>query len=180
MIRPQCYNQDIKFRTMKPVARKIDIFRSYKFPQLSCYNLDGTWRMERSAMSSETRWKQRYENFDKALGKLEQALESELLSELERAGVIQYYQFTFELAWKTLKDFMEERGIDAKFPRDVIKEAFRYGLIEDGELWLDMLQKRNLMAHTYDESTAETAHKLIRERYVTALKQVHDRLGMDR
>jgi nucleotidyltransferase substrate binding protein (TIGR01987 family) len=131
-------------------------------------------------MSADIRWKQRYENFDRALGKLVQALIEEKLSELERAGVIQYYQFTFELAWKTLKDYMEERGIDAKFPRDVIKEAFRYGLIEDGELWLDMLQKRNLMAHTYDENTAETAYRLIRDRYTNALKQVHDRLGMDR
>jgi nucleotidyltransferase substrate binding protein (TIGR01987 family) len=75
---------------------------------------------------------------------------------------------------------MEERGIDAKFPRDVIKEAFRYELIEDGELWLDMLQKRNLMAHTYDENMAETAFRLIRDRYVNALKQVRGRLGMDR
>jgi len=75
---------------------------------------------------------------------------------------------------------MEERGIDAKFPRDVIKEAFRYGLIENGELWLDMLQKRNLMAHTYDESMAELAFGLIRDRYMAALQQVHGRLGMDR
>ncbi|REK54235.1 MAG: nucleotidyltransferase [Thermobacillus sp.] len=136
--------------------------------------------MGRSAMSADIRWKQRYENFDKALDKLVQALTAEHLSELERAGAIQYYQFTFELAWKTLKDYMEERGIDANFPRDVIKEAFRYGLIEDGELWLDMLQKRNVMAHTYDESMAELAFGLIRDRFTAALKQVHGRLGMDR
>jgi nucleotidyltransferase substrate binding protein, HI0074 family len=131
-------------------------------------------------MSTDIRWKQRYENFDKTLDKLVQALSTEHLSELERAGVIQYYQFTFELAWKTLKDFMEDRGIDAKFPRDVIKEAFRYGLIEDGELWLEILQKRNLMAHTYDESMAEIAYRLIRDRFIAALKQVHGRLGIER
>jgi nucleotidyltransferase substrate binding protein (TIGR01987 family) len=131
-------------------------------------------------MSADIRWKQRYDNFDRALDKLAQSLTADHLSELEKAGVIQYYEFTFELAWKTLKDYMEERGIDAKFPRDVIKEAFRYELIEDGELWLDMLQKRNLMAHTYDENMAETAFRLIRDRYVNALKQVRGRLGMDR
>lgn len=55
--------------------------------------------------------------------------------------MIQTYEFTFELAWKTLKDYLEEKGVIVKFPRDTIKEAFRYELIEDGELWLDMLQK---------------------------------------
>lgn len=57
------------------------------------------------------------------------------------------------MTWKTLRDFLEEKGVEVKFPRDTIKEAFKYELVDDGELWLDMLQKRNLMAHTYDENT---------------------------
>lgn len=90
--------------------------------------------------------------------------------------MIQTYEFTFELAWKTLKDYLEEKGVIVKFPRDTIKEAFRYELIEDGELWLDMLQKRNLMAHTYDEETAELAFQLIAEQHYPALKKTLDQL----
>jgi nucleotidyltransferase substrate binding protein (TIGR01987 family) len=127
-------------------------------------------------MNTDIRWKQRFQNFVKALKNLEEALAKTDLSKLEKAGVIQIYEFTFELAWKTLKDFLEEKGVDVKFPRDTIKEAFKYELVDDGELWLDMLQKRNLMAHTYDENTAELAFRLIADQYVFALKQVHDRL----
>ena len=91
-------------------------------------------------------------------------MEKTELSKLEKAGVIQIYEFTFELAWKTLKDFLEINGVNVKFPRDTIKEAFSYELIEDGEWWLDMLQKRNLMSYTYGENTSELAFRLIKER----------------
>lgn len=101
---------------------------------------------------------------------LEMALAKNELSDLERAGVIQIYEITLELAWKLLKDYLEEREVIVKFPRDTIKEAFRYELVQDGELWLDMLQKRNLMAHTYDEKMAELAYKLIAEQYFGALQ----------
>ena len=96
-------------------------------------------------------------------------------SDLEKAGVIQVYEFTFELAWKTVKDFLEANEVLAKYPREVIKEGFRYGLL-DGELWLDMLQKRNLMSHSYDEETAALAHTLIATRYFTALDEVVHKL----
>lgn len=130
-------------------------------------------------MSTDIRWKQRFHNFEKAFKNLEEALAKTELSKLEKAGVIQIYQFTFELAWKTTKDYLEEKGISVKFPRDTIKEAFKYEIIEDGELWLDMLQKRNFMAHTYDEALAELAYSLIADQYYAALRQVLLKLGAE-
>lgn len=131
-------------------------------------------------MSEDVRWKQRFQNFEQAFRNLEAALSKPELSELERAGVIQIYEFTFELAWKTLKDYLEAQNVIVKFPRDTIKAAFQYELVEDGERWLDMLQKRNLMAHTYDSGLAEQAHALIAGPYFDALGQVYRKLGAER
>lgn len=130
-------------------------------------------------MNTDIRWKQRFQNYNKAFNNLEEALAKKELSSLEKAGVIQIYEFTFELAWKTLKDYLEDKDVEVKFPRETIKEAFKYEIIDDGEIWLDMLQKRNLMAHTYDESTAELAFSLIASQYYYALKQVGDRLRLE-
>lgn len=130
-------------------------------------------------MSDDIRWKQRFHNFEKAFKLLEEALTKTELSSLEKAGVIQIYQFTCELAWKTVKDFLEGKEVLVKFPRDTIKEAFKYEIVEDGDLWLDMLHKRNLMAHTYDETLAELAYKLIVDLYYSALKQVYSKLGTE-
>lgn len=127
-------------------------------------------------MNTDIRWKQRFQNYERAFKNLEEALARTELSKLEKAGVIQIYEFTFELAWKTLKDYLENKDVAVRFPRDTIKEAFKYEIVDDGELWLDMLQKRNLMAHMYDESTAELAFKLIADQYYSALKQVGDTL----
>ena len=126
--------------------------------------------------SDDTRWKQRFQNLEKAYLSLEKALSKSSLSELERAGLIKIYELTFELAWKTLKDYLEDQAIAVKYPRETIKEAFKYELIEDGELWLEMLGNRNLMVHAYDEARAKQAHKLISEKYFKALKQVLEKL----
>ncbi len=98
------------------------------------------------------RWKQRFQNFEKAFTQLTEAVErfSEL-TDLEKKGMVQRFEFTFELSWKTLKDFLESQNVEANFPRDVIKEAFHYEIIENGEVWLEMQEMRNLMSHTYDE-----------------------------
>lgn len=102
----------------------------------------------------EIRWKQRFENFENAFLLLEEAVNDfPNLSKLEKEGLIQRFEYTFELSWKTLKDFLESQGVEAKFPREVIKQAFKNELILDGELWLQMLDSRNQMAHTYDEKT---------------------------
>ena len=77
------------------------------------------------------------------------------LSELEQQGLIQGFEYTHELAWKTLKDFLVARGVQNLYgSRDTTREAFKQGLIENGEVWMDMIDKRNLTSHTYDEETA--------------------------
>lgn len=127
-------------------------------------------------MNDNIRWKQRFQNYEKAFKFLKEAVVKTNLSNLEKAGVIQIYEFTFELAWKTIKDYLEEKEVLVKFPKDTIKEAFKYEIIDDGDLWIDMLEKRNLMAHTYNETNAELAYKLITEHYFKALQQVYGKL----
>ena len=120
-----------------------------------------------------TRWKQRFQNFEKAISLLQDAVSKNELSVLEQAGVIQTYEVTFELAWKTLKDFLESKEVMAQFPRDVIKEAFKNKIIKAGEIWLDMLEKRNLMSHTYDETNAAMALELIVNSYYDELNDLY-------
>ncbi|MGV8146460.1 MAG: nucleotidyltransferase substrate binding protein [Alkaliphilus sp.] len=128
--------------------------------------------------NKDIRWRQRFENFDKAYKQLHLAiLDFEKLSVLEKEGLVQRFEYTFELAWKTLKDYLEAQEVDAKFPRAVIKEAFHYELIQDGEVWMDMLEKRNLLAHTYDEARFNFAVRKIKEEYYKAISQVHSLLG---
>lgn len=91
----------------------------------------------------------------------------------------QIYEFTFELAWKTLKDYLEAKEVDAKFPKDTIKEAFKYELIKDGDTWMDMLEKRNLMAHTYNETNAALAYNLIVHQYYKVLEALMERLNKE-
>ena len=119
------------------------------------------------------RWKQRFKNFEKAISLLREATSREELSILEQAGVIQTYEITFELAWKTLKDFLESNEVMAQFPRDVIKEAFKNKIIKAGEIWLDMLEKRNLMSHTYDETNTAMALELIVNSYYDELNDLY-------
>ena len=111
-----------------------------------------------------------------AVSSLKEAVTKNNLSDLERAGVIKIYEFTFELAWKTVKDYLEENDVEVKFPRDTIKEGFLYEIIADGEIWLDMLQKRNLMSHTYSKENAELAYHLIVNDYFKELYDVYTRL----
>ncbi len=108
--------------------------------------------------AKEIRWKQRFQNFKKAFLQFDEAVSNiEKLSVLEKEGLIQRFEYTFELAWKTLKDFLESQEVEAKFPRDVIKKGFQYEVIADGEMWMEMLEKRNQMAHTYDEEIFDQA-----------------------
>jgi len=123
-------------------------------------------------MNKEIRWKQRFSNFEKAYQNLETAVNMKTYSKIERAGLVQYFEFTFELAWKTLKDYLESKGVSAKFPREVIKQSFHYEIIKEGETWMDMLEKRNLFAHIYDEKNAEIASELIIDHYFNEIKQL--------
>lgn len=128
----------------------------------------------------DVRWKQRFDNYQKAQAFLTKSLKKESLSELERAGIIQSFEFSFELAWKTMKDYMNEKGVEAIYPRDVIKQAFKNGMITDGEVWMDMLDSRNLMSHTYKDTDSEFVFKEIREKYCKALNLLTEFLKKER
>jgi len=124
----------------------------------------------------DIRWQQRFENYTKAFSNLQKGVQlakEKNLNELEKQGLIQAFEFTFELAWKTIKDYLEFNQVEVKFPRDVIKKAFQYNIIENGDLWLDMLGKRNLMAHTYDETKVELALDLISKKYYSQLEELY-------
>ena len=125
---------------------------------------------------NDIRWKQRFQNYEKAITHLQDSVGKKNLSYLEKAGVIQIYEFTFELAWKTVKDFLEEKDVDVRFPRDTIKEGFMFKIIKNGDVWMDMLQKRNLMSHTYNEKNAELAYNLIVTEYFEELFDVYKTL----
>lgn len=124
-------------------------------------------------MNKNVRWRQRFTNLENTFLFLEGGLSKESLDPYQEAGIIQSFEFTFELSWKTLKDFLESMGTALNFPRDVLKEAFNTQIIKDGHLWIEMLEKRNILSHTYNRKQATDAVHSIKKRYFPALKQVY-------
>ena len=124
-------------------------------------------------MSADIRWKQRFQNFDRACALLAEALQNGVdpLSDLEREGVVQRFKYTFELGWKTLRDYLEEGGIDFSdiTPREVIKQGVAAKVITDGQPWIDMLEDRNRLAHKYDETAFRKALVEIEGRHLPTL-----------
>ncbi|WP_055666079.1 nucleotidyltransferase substrate binding protein [Desnuesiella massiliensis] len=127
-------------------------------------------------MDMDIRWKQRFSNFRKATIQLTEFIQKESLNKFEVQSLIQCFEYTFELAWKTMKDYLEQEGFDVKSPRSTIQTAFQTQLITDGHSWIDALDKRNLMAHTYDEEKAIEAEKLIKEKYYIIIKDLCSKL----
>lgn len=121
----------------------------------------------------EIRWKQRFQNFEKVFSQLESSLKIKNPSEVERAGLIQFFELSFELAWKTLKDYLESQGLITQSPRETLKQAFQANLIQEGHGWLEALDNRNLTTHIYDEAIAQKVESLIRERYLLLLKTLY-------
>ncbi len=109
--------------------------------------------------NKDIRWIQRLDNYNKALLSLSKAMEldkSRALNELEKQGMIQSFEYTHELAWKVMKDYFVFQGnTEITGSRDATREAFKVGLIDDGDNWLKMIQNRNLTSHTYNEETSE-------------------------
>jgi len=124
----------------------------------------------------DIRWRQRFVNLEKAWLQLDEALKQEAWTTLEKHGVIQRFECAFDLGWKTLKDFLESRGVDAPFPRDAIKQGFHYGVLQDGETWMEMLANRNLIAHTYELERSDEIFRRIRAGYSVALTQLYREL----
>ena len=125
--------------------------------------------------NKEIRWQQRFHNFQRAFLLLREAMEMDpqTLSQLEKEGIIQRFEYTFELAWKTLKDKMEFDGIvlDQISPRAVVREAFTAKYIDDAGTWLKMIGDRNLMSHTYDFAKFEAVIETIRVAYLPLLDE---------
>ncbi|RVU40122.1 DUF86 domain-containing protein [Rheinheimera riviphila] len=123
----------------------------------------------------DIRWQQRFENFQRAFSLLREAMEQDFqqFNQLEKEGVIQRFEFTFELAWKVLKDKMEHDGliIDQISPRAVVRLAYQSKYIEDAEVWLRMIGDRNLMSHTYDSAKFEVVLQSIGAEYLPMLSE---------
>ena len=131
----------------------------------------------------EIRWKQRFENFDRSYVLLRSALENgpEALNALEKEGVIQRFEYCFELAWKTVKDYLEASGLvfATVTPRQVLKDAFAAKILKEGPVWMDMLDHRNLLSHTYDSTQFNIALDAIHRRYLNALAELHEFLHQE-
>lgn len=119
--------------------------------------------------TNQIRWKQRFSNYQKALKTLRDAVllaQERPLSELEKQGLIQGFEFTHELAWKTIKDFLKEQGrTDIYGSKDATREAFQVGLIKDGDIWMEMIESRNLSSHTYNSDISDEIVSNVLNRY---------------
>ena len=127
--------------------------------------------------TSDIRWQQRFSNDCQALAQLETFFEPPALNEREQQGLIKAFEVTFELGWNTLRDLLRSQG-DATLlgSCDTLREAFRLGVIADGEAWMLMIQDRNLTSHTYNRSTADAIAANISERYLPCFQQLRTRL----
>lgn len=128
----------------------------------------------------DIRWKQRFVNYKKALDQLANGLDLESPSKLEQKGIIQRFEYTFDLSWKVLKDYLKYQGYEnITGSRDTFREAFKNGLIENGDGWMEMIQSRNLSSHTYDEDTAANMER-ISDEYILLFIELKGRLEKER
>ena len=129
--------------------------------------------------SAEIRWKQRFENLLAAAEQFKDACAKESYSQLELAGLVQVFEFTFELCWKTFKDKLFYEGYEVNSPRQAIRLAFEQGLIADAAVWLEALESRNRLSHTYNKSIADEAEKVIKKVYFPMITDAIARLNED-
>jgi nucleotidyltransferase substrate binding protein (TIGR01987 family) len=129
--------------------------------------------------NQDVRWIQRFQNFDKALSQLTRFIEKGDLNEFEEQGLIQSFEYTFELAWNTIKDYFEAQGeTTIRGSRDAFRLAFQRNLIEDGETWMSMIRSRTLTSHTYNEELAEKIGSAIVQEYFPQFVKLHETLLM--
>ena len=115
------------------------------------------------------RWKQRFSNFQKAFSRLDEAVglsNARALTDLENQGLIQVFEFTHELAWNVLKDYLESNGVFGLIgSRDTSREGFQKGLITGGDHWMEMIESRNQSSHTYNQNVSDAIIQNIRSHY---------------
>lgn len=128
-------------------------------------------------MSEDIRWKQRFDNYSKAFAELRDIANlavSRPLSRLEQQGAIQCFEYTHELAWNVLKDYLEFQGHTGLVgSRDSTREAFRRGLLQDGEVWMAMIKSRNTTSHAYDQEVADKIYAQILSEFYPAFQELH-------
>lgn len=140
-----------------------------ELPVLAHYNFE--------LMNPPLRSKQRLENYKKAFKLLEKYSRQKTLNELEEQGLVQAFEYTYELAWKTLQDILHEKGLtDVTGPRPVIEQSFRDGLIQNGEAWMRMFKDRNLTTHTYNLQIMREILANVRKEYLDLFRELHNRL----
>ncbi|MBE0483766.1 MAG: nucleotidyltransferase substrate binding protein [Bacterioplanes sp.] len=131
-------------------------------------------------MSQDIRWQQRFANYRKALAQLTAATElaaQRSLSDLEKQGLIQAFEYTHELAWNCLKDFLTHRGQQNIYgSRDATRKAFELGLISEGAVWMDMIASRNRTSHTYNQATADAIANAITQQYQPQFMALADKM----
>jgi nucleotidyltransferase substrate binding protein (TIGR01987 family) len=136
---------------------------------------------EEDMSAADTRWVQRCNHYAKALGQLRKFIAKGDLNELEEQGLIQAFEYTYELAWSTLKDYFEAQGeTEVQGSRDAFRLAFNRGLVADGETWMDMIGSRKLTAHTYNEDVAKQIAAAITGRNFAAFEALHSKLTAQR
>ena len=131
--------------------------------------------------NQDVRWIQRYSHFLNAYQGLEGAValyKERPLSNLEEQGLIQAFEYTHELAWKVFKDFLEEQGVFNLYGlKDTTRQAFKSGLIDDGEIWMDMIISRNLTSHTYNDDLAQEVINKIVTIYINEFEKMVERFN---
>lgn len=129
----------------------------------------------------QIRWKQRFDNLKEAYTQLEKvlaALKDKPDDEIIHMALVQAYEFTYELSWKTLKDYLNYEGLsEESTPRKIIKAAFAHQIIEDGQLWIDMLEARNMLSHTYNKELSRQAVHDISTKFINGINQVYHYLA---
>jgi nucleotidyltransferase substrate binding protein (TIGR01987 family) len=125
----------------------------------------------------DTRWQQRLSNYRRALSQLQKFIDQGTLNELEQQGLIKAFEFTHELAWNVMKDYLQYQGNNAIHgSRDATREAFQLGLLERGEIWMGMIKSRNQSAHTYNKETADEISRLILSDYFSLFKAFEQKM----
>lgn len=127
--------------------------------------------------NKDIRWQQRFHNFNKAYKHFKKYVAQDEYNELEQQGLIKAFEYTYELAWKTLQDLLKEKGYkDITGPKPVIEQSFQDGYIANGEAWMRMHKSRNLTSHTYNEETAEELIQNIKDEYFSLFENIQNEL----
>lgn len=129
-------------------------------------------------MNNEIRWKQRFHNFSKAYKtfcRTLNRLEESPVDEIIQMALVQAFEVTYELAWNVMKDYLENEGLtEVKSPKQTIRIAYQAGLINDAEKWMEMIQKRNLASHAYDQTILDETVQYIKDEFHPLVTKLYD------